>query len=303
MVQIRLWCASGRAADIDNALHDIEALTTGAAYAAEGALNAPAPRLSWNVRRDPPPGAKRAKRYHGEIAVDWASVSASKSARATTDDLARMAALGPVLSQAQVASGSGDARRLTSKERFAQIGERGVPVVWARVGLTDGILAEAPGRKAFIDDAPSVKSLPWFTASRGKRGAVWSGPTLDPRGLGQVITCTVPWFHDTGKIAGAAALDVSLSWLNERVKPPPGGQAYVIDAEGHVLVHTEMDPMAAPERIPLDHAEHAEHITAKEPGWHEASDGTLAVWSPLQTTGWTYLVIAPADVLTERLAP
>ncbi len=287
---------------LETHLNDMEALTTGMAFAAETALEAPTPRLSYDVKRSAPPNRSRAQRYFTDITVDHASVSAAKGKSPSSSDLTTLASLGPVLSQAMAGAEKGDARGMTSKKRLAQISKKGTPAAWAHVGLASGAYAEAPGTKAYHNDRKSPKSTPWFTAPDKTHGAVWTGPTLDPRGLGQVVTVSVPWFDESGKSEGVAAMDVSVAWLATQLRAPKRAKGvWLLNRDGKAIAWQDMDVMAKPELPDLPYPSHAKAIAKSPSGWHIARDGTVAVWSQMGPGDWTYVVVSAPSVLTRKI--
>lgn len=289
--------AMDKAANLDNRLHDIEALTTGVAYAAEAAMEAPTPRVPYQVLKAKPPGGKNAGRYGQNITVDYASVGANKGKRPDTSDLTRLAALGPVMTQAMVASARGDAKRLSSDARHKHLADKRTPVAWSRIGTWKGIVAEAPGTIAYRDDLPPNQKQLWFRQPKTTRGPGWSGPIRDPNGVGQVVTCSVPWYGDTGMIVGVAAMDVTVEWLAAELEPPKGADgAWLLDKDGKAVAWSGMDHKGDPTQPALPHPEHADKVELGKSGWNQ-SGGSLAIWSPLNTTGYTYVVIGPESVL------
>lgn len=287
---------------MESHLHDIESLTTGMAFAADAVLEAPKPRLPYDVKHATPPNRTRAQRYFTDITVDYASVSAAKGFSPSTSELTKLAALGPVLTQAMAGSETGDARGMNRKKRLAQISKIGTPAVWARIGLDSGAYAEAPGTKAFVDDKTAPDSTPWFAAPRKTKGISWTGPTLDPRGLGQVVTVSVPWFDDAGHPEGVAAMDISVVWLAKQLTAPKKVKGvWLLNKDLEAIAWSGMDAMVEPELPSLPYPAHNKAIAASPSGWNIASDGTVAVWSRIGPGAWTYVVVSSPDVLTSRL--
>jgi tRNA A-37 threonylcarbamoyl transferase component Bud32 len=287
--------AISKANRLDAQLQDVEALTTGIGYAADAGTRGPTPKLSWKVTTDKPPKTTKGGVYGIPISAEWATPAVAAGATPDKAALQRLAALGPVMTQAMVAAASGDARRISSPQRLAKLAAGGA-IAWTRVGYASGQYAYAPGTTALQRDQPKVRDATWFAAPRGKRGAAWSTATFDPGGQGQVITCSVPWFDTKGKIAGVAATEVRLSWLSENLIGGRDLTAYLLDNKGEVVAFSGMDASAAPNPTALPHSGHINAI-AGAAGWHEADDGTVAIWSSLTSTGWTYVVIAPFDTL------
>ena len=124
---------------------------------------------------------------------------------------------------------------------------------------------------------------------------------MDPLGLGQVVPCSVAWFTNNGAIEGVAAMEVSVHWMKKRISSFKGATVYLIDKENRVMVSTKTDATRKPTFETLPAPQHIEAITHDQAGWHEASDGSLAVWSPMKTTGWTWVAIAPSKMLRARV--
>ena len=72
--------------------------------------------------------------------------------------------------------------------------------------------------------------------------------------------------------------------------------------KGRAVAWTGMDSKAAPTLSPLPFPEHAARIRPDGAGWSESGDGTLAVWSPLRSLGYTYVIVSDPKHLT-RGAP
>ncbi len=287
-----------RAQGVDSALHDVEALTTGMAYAANAALKGAPPRIPYDVRRGEPANKYSAGK-RGNISVDYASVGTKKGTSSPESTLEHLAALGSVMTEAMIATKAGDARRIDGAERAKALGAKH-PILWARVGLTSGAMAIAPGTVGFDANLDNFKKQPWFEAPKKHKGATWSPPILDPNGLGQVISCSVPWFDDDGGIAGVAAMDVNVKWLQGKIRAIKGTDVWLLDKSGNVMVSTTNDASGPPPTGKLPNDQHADAIVHGRPGWHEGSDGTMAVWSPLRTTGWTWVVVGPTSALQDK---
>ena len=205
------------------------------------------------------------------------------------------------MTEAMVATQTGDARRIDGAERAKKLGSEESPVAWAKVGLLKGnALGRAPGTVDYDNNLPDFRKEDWCASPKKQRGASWGKPVLDPHGMGQVVPVSVPWFNSKGGIEGVAAMDVSVEWLQQQIHAVKGiDGVWLIDDTNTIMVASDGDPSKKPkfEKLPYPHAE---HITHGKSGWHETWDGKLAVWSPLKTTGWTWVVIAPSSVLMDQ---
>lgn len=295
-----LHTAMSRAASVDASFHNIEGLTTSMAYAARASTHTAPRKLPYKVAQAEP-ARKHDTGRHGRASVDYASVGTRVGSERNETDLSRMANLGSVMTQAMVSVQTRDARKIDGADRAKRIGDAEAPITWVKIGLVNGTLGRAPGTTAYDPRLSDFKAEPWFTAPKKRRGASWGEPTMDPLGLGQVVPCSVAWFTNNGAIEGVAAMEVSVHWMKKRISSFKGATVYLIDKENRVMVSTKTDATRKPTFETLPAPQHIEAITHDQAGWHEASDGSLAVWSPMKTTGWTWVAIAPSKMLRARV--
>ncbi len=316
MIEIVRWRASAReaaltgllqdvahrAAVIDGELAGFERLLSGASFAAEVTLVRPPGEidLPYDPVDDPPPNRQRSKRYGTSISVDRPSVGVPNGVNPRDRDIAlrvdQLVSMGNSFGRILVDSAGRDDDRMSRRQR-QELVEKGVPVVWARVATQDGVMAWVPGSDDLDRSIDDPRKQDWYRAPKGQRGPAWTGPGVDPDGQGLVITGSQPLFDGSGRLAGVAAVDVTLDRLVHLLDPPKGSEAWLVDSKGRVMVHRKLRAHKADDfdPKPLKDAAVREAVrSGASTGWIEPGGGRIAVWSPVRRLGWTYVVVGPA---------
>ena len=136
-------------------------------------------------------------------------------------------------------------QRATVTEALARqtILDREIPVMWAWVGLEDGLYLSYPGHGGYPDDL-DPRALPAYLRAHDQQAPVWGPVESHPSGRGEVVTVSQALLDDESVMLGAAGLDVSLDWLVDKVLLPKslqgasGVAALLLDGDGNVIVTT-----------------------------------------------------------------
>jgi hypothetical protein len=225
---------------VDNFAREIEGVVTGLSFAAEASLDRPEATLT--LVYDPlteAPRARKSEYYGRDISAERPSfVLAPGTQGASVDEeIRRLAVLGYQFSRVLLdSSGRGADERLHRKKRFELVGKEGAPIVWSHVITTDGIRATVPGLERPPQPGADARKLEVYTRSQ-KEGLVWTGPAIDPQGMGAVVTVGLPLWDRKQDLLGVAAADLSLDALVSRLpRPADAAEVFLVDREGHKVV-------------------------------------------------------------------
>ena len=94
----------------------------------------------------------------------------------------------------------------------------GTPLVWAYIGLEQGIIADYPGKTGY-PDAYDPRQRPWYRGTIGKKGINWLQPYIDVGGRGVLLPATNPLFDNAGQFIGVAGVELTLEYIRKRLMP------------------------------------------------------------------------------------
>ena len=177
-------------------------------------------------------------------------------------------------------------------------------------------MATYPGRDTARDDY-DPRSRPWYSAATRTRGPTWMAIDSVTRRKGLVLTGALAVRHpiDDG-LLGVVAVDVEFTTLLDDLMLPPASwdpeldlETYLLDAQGAVLVQSSMRDVARELRAfepgPFPHEELLERFRRETSGSvqiERGGAGRLAIWSGVESTGWTLVFVGRrADLMTPRL--
>ncbi|MCC6623642.1 MAG: protein kinase [Deltaproteobacteria bacterium] len=314
-----------QATSMNERLHDFEGIVRALGAEAARVLTEEAPPTSLPIyvytKAGPEPAtapadAKTWPAYGPELPVSYrqpdllaADVTSRGAARRTFDRLAR---LGPALARAQLESLDPRAFALAYDEAERRVLNEGAPLVWTYAATEDGAAVGFPGSWIYEPEGDHATYDPrvtdWYRAApRDESRSRWLNSGVDESGLGLLITC-VRAVHDVrGRMLGVVAADLTFDYFIEQLLEVPavsatGAETFVVDAEGLVVVRSSDKARARDAKndtpMPFPDAEVRAAIGARAQGHLARPDGVIALWAPVVSTGWSYVVVGPeADLL------
>jgi hypothetical protein len=290
---------------VDGFAKDIEGVTTGLSFAAEASLDRPESNLElpYDPLTEAPRGRKRSEHYGRPISGERPSFVLGSSGASVEDDVRRLAVLGYQFNRVLLDSTGRTAdQTMKRKERVALLDKTGAPVIWSHVVTEHAVHASLPGMDRPPQTGEDPRKVAWYPKAKVD-GLVWVGPTIDPNGMGAVLTVALPLRDRKQDFLGVAAADLGLDALAERLGTlPTDGQAvYLVDAAGKKVVSagmgarqmTKWAPPSVPEALraamfPPSMPGRPRRLAA---GFQEVG-GHLVGWAPIESLGWTYVVEA-----------
>ncbi len=217
----------------------------------------------------------------------------------------QLAALIPEFQQLHV--GSGDLSTLSTADQRTDMRANGAAIVWSYVATEEGLLAGYPGCGVY-PEGYDPRTQHWYVTGRTARVPIWEPAYIDESGMGLLVTCTRALHDRSGAFIGVAALDITVGYVIDTFLQPEGLPApvegWIVDSEGRVVVRSTLRVPAKglKDYLPPLFPE-AEVVTAMQGaaagGGHLERDGTLFVWSALETLGWMYVITGDSGALLE----
>jgi serine/threonine-protein kinase len=300
-----LTVASTQAGALDARVRDMEALVTGLSFAAEGALERPRTddvSLGYDPVSDPPV-LRDSTVYGRPVALDRLSIGLVPGVEPAEvrEQLDRLGSTTLLLARVFVDSADRPGgERITKARRQELLANEGVPAVWAHLGLQDGISATFPATGPVKRGVADPRNSAWYLSAREPDGGVsWSGPSLDPDGMGAVITGALPLFDHQARLLGVAAVDLTLDALASELGPPPGFDgAWLVDGEGRAVAWPGMRARGLDSYAPSPLVDPALRQALRDhPSGLREARGQVAVWSRVPALGWTWLGTGTDDLL------
>lgn len=271
---------------------DPEPTYTGTAF--ENVDTAP-PDLAWSAR------------YQREVSIDWPVFQLAPGVDSVTVQplLDRLSPLRHTFRLAMLRSQGEAAVTLPDDEIHRLLSEWGVPLVWAYVGLEEGVHVGYPGKGGYPDDF-DPRQRPWYQRTLGITGPHWGDPYADAMGQGLLLPCTMAIFDEQHEFRGVAGVELTLETIIEELMELPVSsgleETWLLDAHGRVLVHAG-DGQEAPEEVngalvlPLfgDDVIRRE-IQGRGSGYLD-HEGELVVYNRLGAVGWYYVATGPTEAL------
>ncbi len=225
---------------------------------------------------------------------------------AVVPTLLRLTPLRKHLRRMMLRSGGGG-----SLERDRSVQDRvlrvdGVPLVWAYVGLQDGVHLSFPG-KAGYPDAYDPRVRPWYVGSTQATEPLWGNAYMDALGMGRLLPCTMAVRDPQGALLGVVGVEMTFETLQQRLMDlhglPGATAAHLLDAHGRVVISTaqsasDVDQSGALVLAPYRDADLVSAVIKGESGSLVLDDGVLVVFIRLAMLDWTFAVEGPqADLL------
>jgi hypothetical protein len=227
----------------------------------------------------------------------------SGSAVADIDPVLRQInSLTPLLQDLTVASGGTRMLALDPSQRRRAMVEGKLPVIWAYVATEQGTVTSYPGTGPY-PEGYDARTYSWYQIGKRGRGVHWGYAEEDESSERRTVPCNVGLYEVDGRFLGVSGVDVGVAHLAPRLLPTDWkGQAWIVDAEGRVIVRTGQSGTEKGVEYFPDAA--LREAWADAPASHlERDDGTLVSWVRLPTTRWTYVVIGETAELLERARP
>jgi serine/threonine protein kinase len=215
--------------------------------------------------------------------------------------LSRLADFEPLLVNTAARSADGEAtlgysaalRRKAARERAS--------VLWTDLAFESGVALVYPGN-TFFPAGFDARERGWYTATRGKWGAVWGSPYPDATSGALIIACSMAFADPLGNRAGVAALHVPLEdVVNALSVSGVAGfrSSALLDSQGDVVLSARtLDFRSSPglhenqalERVPFEvPAVRAAIAAGAREGSVHSSHG-FTVFERLDRAGWLLAV-------------
>lgn len=295
-----------RSANVEQELSRFEGLLTGLSFAAERALDMKLNERIDNLPYDPiegPSDLVTSKVYDRKISVEYPSFTHPGSLGDKEEK--QVLAIAEASTQMfRVLADSAGKYQLLDKPKLRRklVASQGVPILWARITTIRGVSARLPGLGA-IQEGEDETRAEWFQAAKKASGPVWTGPWIDPEGMGAIVTASLqaraPKQRRENAMRGVAAVDIGLDTFAELLETPKGAEgAWLIDRKGQQVAWSGMDArdMKSWESRELPHPELFRGIDWGEDGWVEAG-GRIALYRYFPSLDWSLVVVADDDAI------
>lgn len=110
------------------------------------------------------------------------------------------------------------------------------------MGTENGKMIMKPDDDLGPDYDPRTRD--WYIAAKSQKGTFWTDPYFDETVNQMVVTVCSPVFDDANQFAGAIAIDVALTSINEqtsKLKIGLEGYALIVDKNGIIISHPSAD--------------------------------------------------------------
>lgn len=231
-------------------------------------------------------------------------------------DMQRLADLDDHFYRVLLRSHSEEAATYTPKRAQRALAEVGTPVAWAYVGLDNGVYIRFPGHGG-LPEGFDHRESPWFALAANQRGPTWGAPSVDPSGMGLVLSCAQALVTKDDSFLGVAGIDVTFDHLIHDLLEAPefkGSsdiEAFLLDPEGRVAVRSsardaepgasgagggiEMPAFHHPEVVQAIKEKRSGHLQGRGPDGPE-----LVVYNRMGSIGWYYVVVGDVDAMLAR---
>ena len=194
------------------------------------------------------------------------------------------------------------------------IRDEGLPLVWAYVGLKEGIFAEYPGKTGY-PAAFDPRNRPWYRETLAQKGSsCWRQPYIDVGGRGVLLPCTSILHDETGKFLGVAGVEMTLDYVRHELMAMPRVSGitdiFLLDEEGRIIVDASEQAKSyergtlinsSRDLKPYWNQKVVRNISAGNSGhvdYEEAGSKKVLAYYRLNSIGWYYLVEAQLNELS-----
>jgi eukaryotic-like serine/threonine-protein kinase len=189
--------------------------------------------------------------------------------------------------------------------------KEGLPLVWAYVGLEEGLHAAYPG-KAGYPDAFDTRQRPWYRSSMNNTGISWLQPYIDVGGRGVLLPCTTPLFDNDGQFIGVAGVELTLDYIRKRLMPMHSEgleETYLLNDEAKIIVKSSDKSQSyaigtlinSVEDLDVFQNEYVVNKISKGQSGHyfyiDRGREKVIAYYKLNSTGWYYVAKADAEEL------
>jgi hypothetical protein len=194
-----------------------------------------------------------------------------------------------------------------------------VPLVWAMVGLEQGVHLGYPGKAGYdADFDPRLR--PWYLHAAQERdggvvtGPQWTAPYSDALDMGLMLSCVMGIYQPGGERLGVAAVDVALEQVISELMKLDGLEGvystYLVDDEGRVVVDSGVSQYiavqsSADELPPFPEPEVVRAVQNGLSGYVESwtqRGSELLIYYRLDSLGWYYVVRGDGESLMGMLS-
>lgn len=274
-----------------------------------------------------PPDLTLARRYGQPASLDHPvfKLAPRVHASAAARDLQRLSRLTPAFQELMLET-AGDTGTIPSADLRHRIANQGVPITRAFVSLESGVHMSYPGLGGFPPEYDG-RLRPKYRLAEGRPGIIWGNPYLDRYGLGLMLPAATSIHDGHGKLAGVAGLDMAFDWLIENLLALPGAPyvetCYLVDGARDIVIqvvngegstgvvrggasgrdlHDNRAIVLEPLPFPAVRAALAER-RAGHVGFAHGGRRKIAAFYPVDTLGWSYVVVADRGALLATTAP
>ncbi len=314
---------------MDGKLYDYENLLSGLVNAAQISLTTPPVETRFYLPSDlekpdtGPRDLRDSKIYDAKISYDYADIVLYQGVDPATarDEVLQIARLNDTMRRVALMSHSEEALTMPRGDAEKLVLDEGVPLVWAYFGTEKGTVSGYPGVWEYESDVEGTpydpRATDWYKLAKDGVQATWNSAGVDESGLGLLMTASQAIRNPaTHKLLGVAAVDLTFPYfidtLLESERLAKAGEAILVDGTGLIIVRASQKELAR--AAPKDY-ENPPFASAKgigdlgraildaakiqKSGHLELPGGKLAVWSPVEATGWLYVVLGDTEALLQ----
>ncbi|HIF50887.1 MAG TPA: hypothetical protein EYQ42_05085 [Thiotrichaceae bacterium] len=188
---------------------------------------------------------------------------------------------------------------------------KGLPLVWAYIGLEQGILAAYPGKSGY-PEAYDARQRPWYRSSMSSAGVKWLQPYIDVGGRGSLLPVTTPLFNNDGTFIGVAGVELTLEHVRKKMIPmfhEGLEETYLLNDKAEIVVASSDKSqfyaigtlINSVEDLDVFDNEYVVNKISRGQSGHyfyiERGREKVIAYYKLESTGWYYVVKADAEEL------
>lgn len=266
-------------------------------------------------------------RYSSPVSLDHPvfKVAPGVPDTAVEADLQRLSRLTPAIQEFMLETAGVDVSGLARAGRRQRI-EKGVPVIRTFITLDNGVYLSYPGQGGHPPEFDG-RLRPNYRLASHRRGIAWGNPYPDPYGLGLILSAATSIYDGHGRFVGVTGLDMTFDWLIENLLALPDAPymegSYLVNRAREVVIQTggnrgatsavqgggtgrDLHGNRTIELASLPFAEVRSALVERRAGHvafrHEGRD-KIAAFYPVDTVGWTYVVVADRARLLAAATP
>jgi len=242
-----------RAHQLDTRLMQLAADTTHLARQTSVLLQHPGmkasalpPASAFDASATLPSSAQFSTLYNKVISLETPAyvIAPDADQRQTSTEVARLAALKHTLTHVYHANAHASDVDPAAPPLLRHKGlHQGAAIRWAFVGLASGVLVSFPGKGGY-PRSYDPRTRPWYALGERAREPRWGNPYVDLQGQGLLLPCVAAILNARGEHVGVAAIEVTFTELIKHhlqaSDAPAFEQAFLVDAEGRVVVQTDV---------------------------------------------------------------